>query len=260
MTTAEEPVTRQSVSTRARAWANDPATVVEVPHDGFNSDPKAGGFAFRCDRGLMIETFDGGSCQKFGDPGDDARLRAAIEKYWRETQHRNRDLGLADVSAWHRAAIAALTSDVASVADLPADKRQGVTDAARADHLLVFLQRRAKERTETAALRALAANDWLLKIPGQHDRAHPCPLCGMPAIGEPWQYVSVCDNCKSTTLCSDGRSVTGHNTSIFGGFEAQHVDDETVCEQVTGDGLVWVNGHECRMGEAKFGGVFVGVS
>jgi hypothetical protein len=38
-----------------------------------------------------------------------------------------------------------------------------------------------------------------------------------------------------------------------------HVDDRSICEQVTHDGVVWVDDRQCQMGEAKFGGVFVGI-
>lgn len=99
-------------------------------------------------------------------------------------------------------------------------------------------------------------NDATTKAP---DGSHPCPVCGRPAFGQVWQYLSVCDDCFGRALCSHHRPVEGHNTSFSGGFEAVHRDDLALCAQVTDDGSVWVNGVECRMGEVKFGGVFVGV-
>jgi hypothetical protein len=257
MGTTDRPVTRATAQALASDLADDPSTVVEIVHPGFNTDLR-GGYAFRCDRGLVIYGFDGARAWRT-DPGNEPGRFQEIEQYWREARHRHRPLGLDAVSGWHRAAIAAVASGRASVAELPPSARPGVTDVARADYLMVVLRRCAPDRTESSMLRALAADDRLLEVPAEHHRAHRCPLCGRAAIGQHREYVSVCDDCYPSTVCRCGRPVTGHNTSISGGFEAQHVDDGTVCDQVTRDGGVRVDGRECRMGEARFGGVFVGV-
>jgi len=49
----EGPVTRDKAEEFVRDWADDPSTVVEVAHHGFNSDPVSGGFAFCADRGAV---------------------------------------------------------------------------------------------------------------------------------------------------------------------------------------------------------------
>lgn len=90
--------------------------------------------------------------------------------------------------------------------------------------------------------------------------AHPCPVCGRPTTGRARQYLSVCGDCDRSTVCGDGRPVTAVNVSLFGGFRSLHRDDDSVCDQVTQDGRVWVRGVECRMGEARFGGIFVGIA
>ncbi|WP_205876832.1 hypothetical protein [Mycobacterium camsae] len=252
------PVTRTKVEALAVDWADDPSTTVEIVHREFNADQHSGGYAFLCDRGLLIYGLDGASTWSL-DPGDAASRFAKVEQYWRESQHRNRALRLDDVSPWHRAAIAALVSSARSVADVPPEARLGVTDTGRADALFIMLRRHVRERSEESALRTLASNDWLLEVPQEDRRAHQCPVCGFPALGRPWQYFSVCDDCFAKTVCSHGRIVTGYNTDFSGGFEAMHVDDHSVCEEVGRTGLVWVEGYECLMGEAKFGGVFVGV-
>lgn len=256
----EGPVTRAKVKALALGQAQAPSSVVEVVHEGFNTDEHSGGYAFLCDDRLIVYGVDGGSMWSV-DPGDDSGRIAEVAKYWRRSQHRNRTLRLDDVSEWHRAAIAALVSGVGSVGDLPLAARPGVTDIARADDLFVRLRRHTRQRTEAAALRVLAANDRLFALPRENTRAHPCPLCGLPAIGRPWiDIISVCDDCYLKAICSDGRRVDGYNTDISGGFEAIHLDDRSICEQVTREGRVWVDGQVCRMGEAKFGGVYVGVS
>lgn len=83
------PVTRSMVEALAADWANDPSTTTELVHHEFNADQHSGGYAFRCDRGLLVHGFDGGSVWSL-DPGDDASRRAEIERYWRKSQHRNR--------------------------------------------------------------------------------------------------------------------------------------------------------------------------
>lgn len=252
----DKPVTRKKAEAMARSRAADPDTVVEVVQPGFNADPVSGGFAFSSDRGLLMVDLDGGWRFTVTSGDHDARS-ATIEQWWRQIQHRNRPLGLDDISGWHRAAITALVSGHDSVADLPAEHRPDVTDTAVADYLFVFLRRHAEEPTQEAALRALARADWLLEPPKEHERAHPCPLCGRPAIGKPWVYVSVCDICYPKTACLHDCIVAVFQGSID--VEARHVDDDTECEPVTRTGIVTVDGHECHMGEANLGGIFVGV-
>ncbi|WP_285033351.1 hypothetical protein [Mycolicibacterium sp. lyk4-40-TYG-92] len=258
MKAIEGPVDRAKVHALAVDWADDPSSVVEVTHDGFNGDELNGGYAFRCDRGMFICNIHGGRTWTI-DPGTTAGRRAKIEEFWRQTQHQHRRLRLEDVSVWHRAAIAALVRGAVSVGDLPESERLGVTDIARADTVLIRLRRCTSESTEAAALRSLAAADWLAAVPAEDEGAHPCPLCGLPAIGRYRQYTSVCDDCYAKTVCTDGRIVKGYNTDFSGGFEAVHADDRSVCAQVTHNGLVSVDGGLCHMGEARFGGVFVGV-
>jgi len=258
MTQPEGPVTLNRARAQASDLASDPATLVEIVHPGFNSDPRNGGFAFACDNGLFLFSVSGRRCWAV-DPETDEGRRQEVEQFWHQEQRRNRALGLGDLSVLHRAALAAVVSGVTSVADLPASARAGMTDVARADYLLVVLRRRVKDRTEAAILRVLAADDRLLEGPAADRRAYPCPLCARPAIDDAWEYISVCDDCYPRTQCADGRLVTGYNTGFGGGFEARHVDDRTLCEQVTRDRLAWVAGHECHIDEGRFGDVFVGV-
>jgi hypothetical protein len=253
------PVTHAKVEQLARDHAENASSVLEIVHPEFNADERSGGYAYVYDRTLLIYAFDG-SNQWSIDPGDPAGRLDKIEQYWRKNQHQHRQLTLNDVSESHRAAIAAIADGLGSVGELPAAARPGVTDFAVADHLLVWLRRYAREPTAAAALRVLAANDWLLEVDHTR-RAHPCPVCGLPAIGRPWiDIVSACDSCCRKAECGHGRRVDGYNADPMGGFEAVHLDDRSVCEQVTRDGSVWVDRHPCRMGEAKFGGVYVGVA
>lgn len=174
-------------------------------------------------------------------------------------RHRNQSITLDELNDWHRAAVAALAAGLDSVGQLPEAERVGVSDIARADYIYVLLRRRARSATHEDALRAIAANDWIMGMAGDGDTAHPCPICGRPGIGRAWQYTTICDACYSKPVCLEGRRVDGYNTSIGGGFAAAHLDDTSVCEQVSRDGTVWIDGLQCHMGEAKFGGVFVGI-
>lgn len=252
-------VTRETSAAATADWADNPATVAEIPHADFNADSHNGGLAFACDRGFAIFAFDGGSGWSVDPVGDAARARQ-IESFWRDNQHRNRSVALDDLNKWHRAAVAALVAGLESVGQLPEVLRLGVADIARADYIYVVLRRHVGSPTQDGALKALAANDWIMEMDGNGDLAHPCPICGRPAIGWAWQYKTICDECYSMPVCREGRRVDGYNTSLGGGFAVNHLDDKSVCDQVTRDSTVWIDGVECRMGEAKFGGVFVGIA
>jgi len=248
------PVTREKVEALAREMADDQSSVAEFRHEGFDADAANGGFAFVLDAGLLLYSYRGARGITL-DPGDDVGRAAAVDDFWRQSRHRNRPLALGDVSPWHRAAIAALVARADSVADLPASAREGVDDVARADDLLVRLRRYAEPTTE-AALAALAAHDHILAAPHETQRAHPCPVCGRPAIGVAWGVPGVCDDCHGKAECLEGRPVIGFNVTPLGGFIARHREDRSTCDQVTRDGRVRIGSTAAHMGEAKFGGVY----
>lgn len=257
----EPPVTRQAAREDAESWADDAETVVEVSHPAFNADPVSGGVAFRCDRGLAIYAWNSSRLYAL-DPRSEEDRNAEIEDFWREEQHGNRQVDFEDVSPWHQAAIRAIVAGIRSVGDLSPHLRRGIDDITRADYLLVCLQRACRgDQTESRALRALAAADWLMEVPepGLLNRAHSCPICAAPAIGHAWQYESVCDTCYDKAVCNEGRRFVSYNTAVSGGFEAKHLDDKTMCAQVTGDNRCWIEGIECYTNEAKFGGTFIGL-
>lgn len=56
MRAIEGPVDRAKVQALAVEWAQDPSSVVEVVHDGFNRNELSGGYAFLCDRGRVCCT------------------------------------------------------------------------------------------------------------------------------------------------------------------------------------------------------------
>jgi hypothetical protein len=90
---------------------------------------------------------------------------------------------------------------------------------------------------------------------------HPCPLCTRPTPHSDRYPRSLCAECAGRTTDSAGRRVRGYNTSFAGGFEARYLgpDDAPgeICPEVTTSGRCWVDGHECSIGEARFGGVVV---
>lgn len=255
MSPVQGEVTREKARLATAEWANDPATVAEIPHPGFNADERDGGFTFACDRGFVSFAFDGGNHWSLDEGADRERVRE-IEAVWRDNRHRNRSITLDDLNDWHRAADAALVAGLDSAGQLPETERVGVTNIARADYIYIFLRRHARSATREDALRALAANDWIMEMARDGDIAHSCPVCGRPGIGRAWQYITICDECYSKPVCREGRRVDGYNTSVGGGFEPDHLDDNSVCDQVSRDGAVWTDGVECQ---GKFGGVFVGI-
>lgn len=82
------PITREKVQALTVKWADNPDSVGEVEHDAFNDDLQSGGFAFQCDRGLLIYGFDGSSrWSRYS--GDAASRRDEVEQYWHMSQQRN---------------------------------------------------------------------------------------------------------------------------------------------------------------------------
>jgi len=85
----------------------------------------------------------------------------------------------------------------------------------------------------------------------------PCPHDGT-STAQPERYPqALCSGCVDRATDLAGRAVAMHNTSLYGGFAARHVDDGSPCEQVTADGAVLVDGRPYRGAEARYGGVVV---
>ena len=85
-----------------------------------------------------------------------------------------------------------------------------------------------------------------------------CPHCGGPSEYQSMRYPrALCHACDLRATDLAGRPVLLSNESMSGGFIALHSDDESRCEQVTGDGRVLIDGVEFRAGEAHMGGCVV---
>jgi O-acetyl-ADP-ribose deacetylase len=262
-------VTRATTFALAVEKAVDPTTVREVTHDAFNGDATSGGFAFHYDHVLLICGVGGGRAWSV-DPGTDEGRRDAVEAFWRVARRRTkrltRTIDPATLPATTRAAVAALVAGARSVSDLDPGPLADDDERARADHQLVLLRRYAAAAapaagsdpaappTEADALRIVARHDILVR--GTEGSAHPCPLCGTPALGGPRYLRAICDDCNSKTRCAHDRLVTGYNVSLGGGFLARHRDDGTDCDTTT-DHRVRVDGRPCRLDEAHMGGVVV---
>jgi hypothetical protein len=262
----EPPVTREAALAWARERATEPGAIEEVTHREFNDDMVSGGFAFaESEQRFHIVGHDGSYEVRVGGPP--AAWAGFIESFWATSRHRNRPLPLTDLGVWQRAAVAAAASRSATVHELPADGRAGLAtarDLDYADYVLIHLNRalsRREQYDEAAAVRVLAAADHLLAPPHERAWTHPCPICGRPAIGSQRYPRSVCDSCYPRTVDSQGRLITGYNTSLSGGFEAAYVgadgESDGTCREVTESGRCWIDGHECSIGEAHFGGVVV---
>lgn len=84
-----------------------------------------------------------------------------------------------------------------------------------------------------------------------------CPFCGGEAPRSPRYPNALCFGCAGRATDLKGRPVKMYNVSFSGGFEARHRDDDSICDQVTGDGRVLVDGRPARAGEAHMGGIVV---
>jgi hypothetical protein len=248
------PLTRTGALAWAREQAPEPAAVRAFAHPEFEADPVSGGYAFVDDTRLYLRCHNGtrsvGLLDAGGPPAEQIADRLA------RNRHADRLLTVEELGPWQRAAGAAVRAGT-TVERLPPGDRPGIdTDADRdhADWIWIALDRHPAD-----PLRTLARDDALMgpPSPGRGRRTHPCPLCGRPAQHMDRYPRSVCHRCRERTVDAGGRRVTGYNTSMGGGFEARYETDGEICEPVTREGRCWVDGHECSIGEARFGGVVV---
>lgn len=85
----------------------------------------------------------------------------------------------------------------------------------------------------------------------------PCPHDGTDTAQPPRYPQARCATCAGRVTDLTGRAVRLYNTSLSGGFEARHDEDETICDQVTRDGLVLVEEKPHSAAEARSGGTVV---
>lgn len=83
----------------------------------------------------------------------------------------------------------------------------------------------------------------------------PCPICGNTTTQNARYPQAICRECERRAVCRHGQMLTAYNTSLSGGFEAAHAADKAVCTEATTTHQVWIDGVECHMDEARFGGV-----
>ncbi|MBB6625863.1 hypothetical protein H5V45_00890 [Nocardioides sp. KIGAM211] len=257
-----DPLTRERALAWARGQSDDPE-LRPYPHEELESDEVSGGWAFADGRRLYVAGRDGStgvSLLGHRDPED------TIAAWLVTRRHANRTLAPDDLGPWQQAAVRAVERGV-TVAALDDPRIATADDRDHADWIWLSLR-----RSRVAPLRALAANDRLMgppQPPGRGGRlTHACPLCGRPAPHQERYPRAVCDDCHEATLDAKGRRVRGRNVSMSGGFEARFCEplpgsapgpegDGGPCPEVTRSGSVWVHGHACRMGEARFGGIVV---
>ena len=83
--------------------------------------------------------------------------------------------------------------------------------------------------------------------------SHPCPVCSSPVDAGSRYPRALCSACASRATDAEGRPLAFSNRSLSGGFRATYADTG---EDYPGH-TCYVDGHECRADEARFGGVVV---
>jgi O-acetyl-ADP-ribose deacetylase (regulator of RNase III) len=129
-------------------------------------------------------------------------------------------------------------------------------DAARVSVAALRAATTAVETVLLVAFGGRTAQLWERELAAT--RTHgPCPHDGTETAQPPRYPEALCRSCAGRATDLAGRAVQMYNVSLTGGFEARHADDKTVCEQVTRDGRVLIDGKAYRAGEARFGGVVI---
>lgn len=92
--------------------------------------------------------------------------------------------------------------------------------------------------------------------------SHPCPVCGSSTAHTDRYPASVCVDCAGRATDSEGRRIIGYNESLSGGLivfyaESDRGPQAELATEVLETGRCWIDGIECTIGEARFGGVVI---
>ncbi|MFC9439779.1 hypothetical protein [Nocardia sp. NPDC057030] len=263
------PPTYDEALRYARDVAQDPGTVVHYPHPGLENARYGSGFAFlqkiNGDRGpmdgyVLVSTTGYGSGILLADG---QTIDAIIAEHLARAEHANRHIPDRELSAAHRAALAAYDAGHPRIGDLPGHE---ALDAETADYAEFVLLNLRRSRNQAGGGRnILARNDFLLAAPTPGRRyTHPCPHCAQPAAHTDRYPRAVCDDCVNRTTDRAGLRITGYNTSLSGGMIAyytdtiEHTDNpDEECAEVTRTGICFIDGHPATMQEARLGGIIV---
>lgn len=255
-----EPRTEEEAAlARAREHVPAPELLTRHPHPAYDADEVSGGHAFTTPDRLVLVGRRGNLSVELVGPDDD--IDRLIGARLAEQRHRDRPLSDADLGPCQQAALRVVDEGVAPAAVTDRLRHELATqDQVEAATYLWMRMRRAVARGGDAR-RELAANDDLLAGTGMPPALMviACPVCGLPALTMPRHPRAVCDDCFDRVTCVHGRRVHGFNTTLSGGFAAEHLDGEAprACEETTRSGECRIGDVECRIGEARFGGVVV---
>lgn len=94
------------------------------------------------------------------------------------------------------------------------------------------------------------------------DGTHLCPICGTPTAHTDRYPMSVCVDCSTRAGDRQGRRIVGHNEGMSGGLivfyaESARGPQSELAGEVMESGRCWIDGIECTIGEARFGGVVI---
>lgn len=120
----------------------------------------------------------------------------------------------------------------------------------------------AGESIETLIIGWLAEQRHEYGIDPARPATHPCPICGTPTAHEERYPAAVCAACQARAADRDGRRVVGYNEGLSGGLivfyaESPSGPQSEIAGEVLETGRCWIDGIECSMTEARFGGVVV---
>ncbi len=98
--------------------------------------------------------------------------------------------------------------------------------------------------------------------PSTAHATHPCPICGAPTVHEDRYPASVCADCQQRASDPDGRRIVGYNEGLAGGLIVFYAESPSgpqteIAGKVLETGRCWIDGIECSISEARFGGVVV---
>lgn len=121
------------------------------------------------------------------------------------------------------------------------------------------------ETVETLIIGWLAEQRHIYRVdaaPAAAGSSHACPICGAMTSHTDRYPSSVCVDCAARAADSTGRVIVGYNEGLSGGLivfyaESDRGPQAEIADEVMNTGRCWIDGIECSIGEARFGGVVI---
>ncbi|OBJ95256.1 hypothetical protein A5638_22310 [Mycolicibacterium fortuitum] len=184
-----------------------------------------------------------------------------IDAWLAERIYRARPIALDDLGVCQRAAVLLLEADKHTAWHELGSQFPQPHERAYAMHLWLRLQHGRNRGLDP--IRVLDGWDSLTTTADEVGTwvVHECSICNDLTDNIRGDELSVCAACREQVVCCHDTPIRGYNTTLTGGFAADHVDSSGEhlerCDNATDTGNCWIQGIACTIGEIRIGGVYI---